>query len=90
MDKDFQRYLCTKCEHSQIVSAGNFAFLGCYHTPYKGKWVAEIDECPMGKNLHLCDVCVYKYPECNCEMLEFGNGVGHDNITNCDKFTPKE
>ena len=42
---------CTKCEYARTVFAtGNYKFLGCYlgcyHMPYTGKWVAEIKKCP--------------------------------------------
>ena len=39
---------CTGCEYSDVVRAAptGFMFLGCRHAPYKGKWVAEIKECP--------------------------------------------
>ena len=47
---DFYRSLpegrCSKCEFAKAVTAnGGTIFLGCYHAPYKGKWVAEIKEC---------------------------------------------
>jgi hypothetical protein len=38
---------CKGCPYADVVRAqGNFVFLGCRHKPYKGKWVAEIKECP--------------------------------------------
>ena len=39
---------CKPCEHAYVVGTQNsgFMFLGCYHKPYKGKWVAEIKDCP--------------------------------------------
>lgn len=37
---------CKGCEHGRETSAGNWSFLGCYCKPYKGKWVAEIKDCP--------------------------------------------
>lgn len=89
MDAEFQADKCINCEYVEKLSSGSFKFLGCFYPPYKGKWTAELEECPLGKKLHLCNICIYKYPECNCEMLEFGDGVGHDNITNCDKFIQK-
>ena len=43
---DFYRSLpegrCSKA----VTANGGTIFLGCYHAPYKGKWVAEIKECP--------------------------------------------
>lgn len=38
---------CEKCKMSKIVYAnGQWNFIGCYHEPYRGKWVCEIKECP--------------------------------------------
>lgn len=38
---------CNPCKFSRcIVANGQFMFLGCTHPPYKGKWVAEIKNCP--------------------------------------------
>ena len=48
---DFYRKLpegrCKNCEFVKAVTAsGGMIFLGCFHNPYKGKWVREIKECP--------------------------------------------
>ena len=41
------KWRCSKCGFAKAVTAnGGIMFLGCYHDPYKGKWVAEIKECP--------------------------------------------
>lgn len=38
---------CLVCPYVEVIRAQeNFMFLGCRHEPYRGKWVAEIDECP--------------------------------------------
>ena len=38
---------CNPCQFARCVEASEgFRFLGCYHKPYCGKWVAEIKECP--------------------------------------------
>lgn len=38
---------CNPCEHAKVVTgSGGFIFLGCYHSPYRGKWVREIQKCP--------------------------------------------
>lgn len=34
------------CEFCKGVSAQSVKFKGCFREPYKGKWVAEINECP--------------------------------------------
>lgn len=41
---------CANCEYARVVSGGGWSFLGCYRKPYKGKWVAEIKDCPIGRN----------------------------------------
>ena len=35
---------------------------------------------------HLCTTCVYDYPECSPQVLEFGDGVGNDNVIECDAY----
>lgn len=41
---------CGKCEHSNgIFAQDGFMFLGCKFPPYRGKWVAQIEECPKEK-----------------------------------------
>jgi hypothetical protein len=38
---------CKNCQYADVVrGTDGFMFLGCYHRPYRGKWVAEIKECP--------------------------------------------
>ena len=38
---------CCGCKYKRPVHAsGDFFFNGCYHRPYKGKWVANIKDCP--------------------------------------------
>jgi ribosomal protein L40E len=38
---------CRLCKYAEPIQAtSNFRFVGCYHHPYKGKWIAEIKECP--------------------------------------------
>ena len=38
---------CTECEYTREVTAQDiFKFIGCYHKPYKGKWIVEIRNCP--------------------------------------------
>lgn len=42
---------CKNCQYGKVVSSGNWSFLGCYAEPYKGKWVVEIKDCPIGINV---------------------------------------
>ena len=40
------------------------------------------------KSTHLCEHCFGTYPECELpgDDLEFGNGLGEDNIVGCPNF----
>ena len=39
---------CEKCEHKRLVRAQDgWEFYGCFCLPYKGKWIAQIKECPL-------------------------------------------
>lgn len=40
---------CRKCEYARTIYMDIGKFKGCIHEPYKGKWTAEIDECPIGR-----------------------------------------
>ncbi|MBQ8279510.1 MAG: hypothetical protein IJZ23_06990 [Roseburia sp.] len=45
-----QKQRCEGCEYvRKVYGTGGWCFIGCYHRPYTGKWVAEIKECPKGK-----------------------------------------
>ena len=38
------------CEYARMITAnGGWSFYGCTHEPFRGKWIAEINECPLGK-----------------------------------------
>ena len=42
-----QKERCDGCKYCKLVHAnGGFSFYGCHHKPYRGKWVAEIKDCP--------------------------------------------
>ena len=46
-DSDLPKERCEGCEFCKRVHAnGNWSFFGCYHQPYRGKWVAQIENCP--------------------------------------------
>lgn len=41
---------CDGCNYCKIIQAnGGWSFYGCFYKPYKGKWVAEIKDCPKKK-----------------------------------------
>ena len=38
---------CEFCDFAMFIDQwGERKILGCKHEPYKGKWIAEIKECP--------------------------------------------
>jgi len=36
--------------------------------------------------LHLCDTCSKEFATCDSKILEYGNGVGNDNVIRCDGY----
>jgi len=36
--------------------------------------------------INLCDTCVQDVPNCTCTSIEYGDGVGNDNIVKCDGY----
>ena len=47
MTVEERKQRCRKCEYSKHVNAQNdWGFPGCYKSPYKGKWIIEIEDCP--------------------------------------------
>ena len=36
---------------------------------------------------NLCDHCFDSFPECKPQVIEFGDGIGNDNVTACTSFT---
>lgn len=43
---------CHPCKYAKVINAGNnWVFLSCWYEPYRGKWVAEIKDCPVGKEV---------------------------------------
>lgn len=43
---------CTGCNDCKIISGGGWSFYACHHNPHKGKWVAEIKQCPKEQEVH--------------------------------------
>lgn len=43
---------------------------------------------PIEARLHLCESCAKEYPECDAtaDGIEFGSGVGNDNIIGCTAY----
>ena len=38
---------CGRCDSCKCLNAQDgWEFYGCFHEPYNGKWIAEIEECP--------------------------------------------
>jgi len=37
---------CKECKDCKMTIVDNCKYRGCFHPPYKGKWVLEIEHCP--------------------------------------------
>ena len=35
---------------------------------------------------HICNTCQKEFPTCDSKKIVFGNGVGNDNVVNCDAY----
>lgn len=47
IDNNTPKGRCEECEFcKRICAQGGWSFYACYHSPYRGKWVAEIKDCP--------------------------------------------
>lgn len=46
----------------------------------------------LNSKLHLCEHCTkyVQFPTCISDDVEFGNGVGNDNITGCSNYDPSD
>ena len=54
---------CNGCKDCRKVTAADgFTFLGCFHNPFRGKWVAEIKDCPKANVSDTEDDCIDKCP----------------------------
>ena len=36
--------------------------------------------------VHLCNSCIYDFPTCKTKVTKFGNGIGNDNVIECDCY----
>lgn len=36
--------------------------------------------------INLCDTCLLNFGECEQDMIEFGNGIGNDNVIKCSSY----
>ena len=56
-----QNLNCEFCKSCKGVTAyDGFKFRGCFHEPYKGKWIVEVKECPL-KDKELLEVEKKRY-----------------------------
>lgn len=56
---------CSNCK--EVRANGGFVFFGCYHKPYKGKWIAEIKDCPLEQEVKdIMREAIRKYVEVDC------------------------
>lgn len=74
--KDLPHGRCNPCEFAEIlVGTGSWFFLGCCHPPYKGKWVAEIKDCPKERmeGDEMCAAAAEKLKEALSQPVEAEN-----------------
>lgn len=36
--------------------------------------------------INLCDTCLLCFGECEQDTIEFGNGIGNDNVIKCSSY----
>jgi len=36
--------------------------------------------------INLCDTCLLSFGECEQDTIEFGNGIGNDNVIKCSSY----
>lgn len=42
---------CKECEYGKSINAqDDWWFIGCYCKPYRGKWIVEIEKCPLAES----------------------------------------
>lgn len=39
--------------------------------------------------VNMCDYCQNEFPTCDPELVEFGDGIGNDNVTVCSDYIPR-
>lgn len=37
---------CKGCQFCKQIHGGNWVIYGCFCAPYRGTWIAEIEQCP--------------------------------------------
>ena len=69
----------------------------CGECPYDGACLSRLkadalallkEQRPIEARLHLCESCAEEYPECaaTSDDIEFGCGVGNDNVIGCRQY----
>jgi len=38
------------------------------------------------RKMNLCNTCSHEFPSCSGKDIEFGEGIGNDNIISCDAY----
>ena len=66
---------CYMCEFGRMISDGAWGFPACYHPPYKGKWVAEIKDCP--KTAKEIGIACRKCRESGTTKVCIDNSIGY-------------
>lgn len=74
------------------LSARGFAYTVDKKHP-SGFIVFEVTACGKFTNdetkIHLCDTCKRESPSCLPRNVEFGTGIGSDNVIKCTEYLPE-
>lgn len=77
-------------ELKQVNETGKVyvTFLGKTIIPFMVQTISNV-KAEKDTKINLCDTCKDCVPECNPEKIEFGDGIGNDNVIDCSKYIKK-
>jgi hypothetical protein len=44
----------------------------------------------MNTKINLCDSCLNEFPTCQPDRIEFGDGIGNDNVIKCSSYNERK
>lgn len=80
---------CIKCDPDDKTRCGECPYEGACLNRLKADALALLKaQEPIEARLHLCESCAKEYPECDATVygIEFGSGVGNDNVIGCTAY----
>lgn len=39
--------------------------------------------------VNMCDSCMHRFSDCKQDLIEFGDGIGNDNVIVCSSYMPQ-